>query len=237
MSDQATTQPRRRTPSVAELQAALRAAHPDTFPASAVPVAAETSLPAPARGSARSARLLPAGLQRPGPRRGARLPATVAPGSRQLAVTLLGSHGGSGATCLSVLLPGAELADRAWSCEGDRPVVLVCRSTHRGLTSAQDNAREHRDADCGPAALLGVVIIADAPGRTPSSLVRLERLLAGAVPVLGHVPWMEAWRIGSPTTSTKPPSWLRTLTAAIAAADLTAASTTPSPPSLAGGRR
>ncbi len=211
MSADASTRPR--TPSVAELQAALQAAQRGDFAGThrvTAPVASPPSVhpPAPA----------PVRLPRLGARRGRRTPAPPAGDREQLAVTLLGSHGGSGATCLSVVLPGVELADKAFSCSGDRPVVLVCRSSHRGLTSAQDHAREHRDGDCGPVPLLGVVIVADSPDRVPAPLLRLERLLAGALPVLGRVPWVPAWRVGAPAALPVQPSWLCDLTASIAAA-------------------
>ena len=207
--DENSTRPR--TPSVAELQAALQAAQRGDF-AIARPATAAATPPAGRRPTP-----LPHVRPRFGGRRGKRGasgPPTTA--GEDLGVTLLGCHGGSGATCLSVVLPGVELADRAWSCTGDQPVVLVCRSTHRGLTSAQDHAREHRDGDCGPSVpLLGVVLVADAPGRVPPPLLRLERLLAGAVPVLGQVPWMPAWRVEPPTAFTEPPAWLRDLAMSI----------------------
>ena len=211
MNPDASTRPR--TPSVAELQAALQAAKGGDV-AAGRPVTQRVALPPPARPPAPR----PARLPRLGAHRGKSALRTPAGAREQLEVTLLGSHGGSGATCLSVVLPGVELADKAWSCNGDRPVVLVCRSHHRGLTSAQDHAREHRDGDCGPVALLGVVVVADSPGRVPSPLQRLERLLAGALPVLGQVPWIPAWRVGPPADLPDQPSWWRDLTDQIAAA-------------------
>jgi hypothetical protein len=205
---------RPRTPSVAELQAALQAAQRGDF---------ATVRPAPAavpRPTSRPSTPLPHARPLFGGRRGKRgASGPPAEPGEDLGVTLLGCHGGSGARCLSLVLPGVELADRAWSCTGEHPVVLVCRATHRGLTSAQDHAREHRDGDCGPSVpLLGAVVVADAPGRVPPPLLRLERLLAGAVPVLGQVPWMPAWRLGPPSSFTEQPAWLRELTTSIARA-------------------
>lgn len=84
-------------------------------------------------------------------------------------------------------------------------MVLVCRSSHRGLSSAQDYARDYRDSGpddiAGRLQLVGAIICADAPGRTPPAVRRLEKLLSGAVPIIGHAPWEPTWRLGPPVVA------------------------------------
>jgi hypothetical protein len=222
------TEPRNgrpRTPSVAELQAALLAAERSDFttdsPGSSPGI---SQMPAHRSVDLEAARV----PQRRG-RRQTRHPIPAQPpAAQEAAVTLLGTHGGSGAGCLSALLPRADLGEKGWSCAGIHPVVLVCRSSHRGLTSAQDHAREHRDGDCGRnVPLLGAVVVAASPGRVPTPLRRLEQLLSGALPVLGHVPWMDAWRLGPARPLEQQPAWLTNLSASINAAQHTAASRRP----------
>lgn len=203
-------QSRPRTPSVAELQAALLAAQRGDF--------ADMGSAHPAAGRPASVPQTPPGSALRGERPTRHIPPDRPP-SPGTGVTLLGSHGGSGASSLAAVLPGAELTDKAYPCTAARPVVLVCRATHRGLTSAQDHAREHRDGDCGDGQpLLGLVVVAAAPGRTPCALRRLEQLVGGAVPVLGNVPWVEQWRVGPARRWQPEPDWLSTLAAAINAA-------------------
>ncbi len=182
-----------RTPSVSELQAALLAArrgHPATL--NAAPAAAAS------------------------PQR----PEAAAP--RGTGAWLLGTHGGSGARCLAAVLPGTRLAGNTWPTptDGREPVVLVCRGNHRGLSSAQDYARTYRDSGlAGQLQLVGVIVSADAPGRTPTPLRRLERLLSGAVPILGHAPWEPTWRIAPPRAGAEdqPLPWAARLGDALAA--------------------
>jgi hypothetical protein len=125
--------------------------------------------------------------------------------------------------CLASVLPGTCCAGKAWPTPqtGSETVVLVCRGNHRGLRSAQEYARAYRDSGLAERLqLIGVIVSADAPGRIPPPLRRLERLLSGAVPILGHAPWEPTWRIGppSPTAAVDPLPWVSKLGLAIAAA-------------------
>jgi hypothetical protein len=87
------------------------------------------------------------------------------------------------------------------------------------LASAQDYAREFRDGGLRERLdLLGVIVSADAPGRIPPALRRFERLISGAVPILGEVPWQPGWRLAPAQSLEQPPTWLTKLQHAIAAA-------------------
>ena len=59
--------------------------------------------------------------------------------------------------------------------------------------------------------LLGLVLIADAPGRLPHGLRRLAALIAGGVPAVWSVPWIEAWRLGEPPAPHNAPKVVREL--------------------------
>lgn len=201
----------RRTPSVSELQAALLAARRGQFAATAASDPVISGLAAPAA------------VRPPAVHRGSPIHPPIdeersTPAAR--GVWLLGVHGGSGARCLSAVLPGARRATGPEAVvDAADAVVLVCRGSYRGLTAAQDCARGYRDGNGLPrAAVLGVVVSADAPGRVPVPLRRLERRLSGALPVLGHVPWVTQWRLGPPAPGSPRPRWVDTIVAAIGAA-------------------
>src|SRR5690625_7783755 len=46
--------------------------------------------------------------------------------------------------------------------------------------------------------LLGLVLVADAPGRLSRPLRDLARLVSGGLPRVWNLPWIEAWRLGEP---------------------------------------
>lgn len=201
-----------RVASVSEIQAVLRAVRAGQFAGTAAPPAAapgpplEASHPVPA-------------VPPPSPASPATAAVGLAGGGGGL--WLLGTHGGSGVRCLSAVLPGTRSAGRAWpaSSQTREPVVLVCRGNHRGLTAAQDYARAYRDEGLVERLqLLGVIVSADAPGRSPIALRRLERLLSGAVPILGHAPWEPSWRLGTAATLGEPVPWVTQLVQALSAA-------------------
>ena len=112
-------------------------------------------------------------------------------------VALLGAHGGAGVT--SLLRAGLDQvatdADRRWPQEG--PVVLVARTSTSGLEWARDLARQHASSLQGDVELLGLVLVADAPGRVPRRTAGLRDLVAGAFPRAWHVPWLEEWRLAA----------------------------------------
>lgn len=201
--------------SVSEIQAALQAVRAGQFaagPTISDAAALPKSPPAPADAAPSTPPPPPPRPALPAP------PAVTASAGDSTGVWLLGTHGGSGARSLSVVLRGTRHAGRTWPSgnDGRQPVVLVCRSTHRGLTAAQDYARAYRDEGLAELVnLLGVIVSADAPGRLPPPLRRLERLLSGAAPVLGHAPWQPAWRLGPPVVDAEQPAWLTKLAQAL----------------------
>ena len=126
----------------------------------------------------------------------------------------LGAHGGAGETTLEELFTGSRAADHCWPLtDADRPparVVLVARTHAHGLRAAQSAIREWAAGDA-QVLLLGLVLIADAPGRLPHSLRQLADLIAGGVPAVWSLPWIEAWRVGEPPAPHNAPKVVRQL--------------------------
>lgn len=142
----------------------------------------------------RAARLVgapPADRQLPA---GGRLPPTAV-------VALLAAHGGAGVSCLlraGLATAGAVDAQRHWPAAGR--VLLVARTCTGGLEWARDLARQHASGRTGPGVeLLGLVLVADAPGRLPARITSLADLVCGAFARCWQVPWLTEWRLASAT--------------------------------------
>lgn len=109
----------------------------------------------------------------------------------------LGVHGGAGVTTLERAVAGGRDAGLAWPVSIESPaVVLVARSSANGIQAAQNAARQWASGMVPGVDLLGLVVVADAPGRRPRVLRNLVRLVSGAVPRLWEIPWVEPWRLG-----------------------------------------
>jgi hypothetical protein len=146
----------------------------------------------------------------------ARLPRVTLAAGATARVWWVGVHGGAGETTLARLLEGSSAAGHAWpvpapSTRSDRPVVVLVARTHAsGLRAAQAAATEWAAGDV-PVRLLGLVLVADAPGRLPRPLRDFARLVAGGVPAVWHLPWHEPWRLGEPIDPRSAPRAARAL--------------------------
>ncbi|MEJ5913773.1 DUF6668 family protein [Pseudokineococcus sp. 1T1Z-3] len=131
----------------------------------------------------------------------------------------LGAHGGAGESTLSEYLPGSRAADHCWPTSVDEAtpsaVVLVSRSHARGLYAAQRALTDWASGAVPGVSLLGLVVVADAPGKTPKPLRDLTRLVAGGAPRTWHLPWLEAARFAPADGTTAPPTAVRTLLRAV----------------------
>ncbi len=126
----------------------------------------------------------------------------------------LGVHGGAGETTLANLVAGSRTAGHAWPIgyDGARTnVVLVARSNAAGLAAAQRAAIEWASGVLPSVNVLGLVIVADAPGKLPKPLRELAHLVSGGVPRAWHMPWIEAWRLGETPDLEHAPKDVRTL--------------------------
>ncbi len=131
------------------------------------------------------------------------------------------AHGGSGASLLAKFswqphesamkaareagVPPGELpafglsAGRAWpnpTLEPTGSVVVVCQTTMRGLAWARDLAAQYLSGRAPQGThLLGVLTVADQPGRLPQPIAAAKNLLAGAYPHAWHVPYVHEYRL------------------------------------------
>lgn len=123
------------------------------------------------------------------------------------AVWWLGVHGGAGESTLANLTEGTRAAGHAWPVPVtpgvSSRVVLVARTNFGGLMAVQRAATEWASGTLGNSVqLAGLVLIADAPGRRPKPLRDLEHVIAGGVPRLWSLPFVDAWRLGPATAGT-----------------------------------
>ncbi len=120
----------------------------------------------------------------------------------------VGAHGGSGESTLAALMPGTQAAGHAWPrtpSQTPARTVLVARGDARGLRAAQDAMRQWAAGLVPSVEVLGLVVMADAPGRVPRSLRDLLQVVSGGVPRTWSVPWVEAWRVGEPPALSSSP--------------------------------
>ena len=144
----------------------------------------------------------------------ASVPVVPAPGSpggglavravdRVAQLWVVGAHGGSGETTVVGLAEAWEPGGREWPQQpGGLPAaVLVCaRTSASGLIAAQTVLRQWAEGGAGTAEVIGLVLLADAPGRAPKPLRELAGLVSGGAPRCWSIPWVEAWRMGDPHT-------------------------------------
>jgi hypothetical protein len=142
----------------------------------------------------------------PAPAEDQRLPKFAIP----VADTLwwVGAHGGAGETTMSLLLPGTRAANHRWPIPPPpvpTPVILVARTHGSGLRAAQRAATEWASGVVQGVAVLGLVLIADAPGRLPRVLDDFADIVGGGVPRVWDIPWIEEWRRGEAPTPDNTP--------------------------------
>lgn len=121
------------------------------------------------------------------------------------ALWITGAHGGAGESRIAELLDGARPTDHCWPVLHDRSkprVLLVCRADIRGLTAARSALTQWASGAAPEADLLGLAVLADAPGKTPKALRDFAAIVGGGAPRLWTLPWVEAWRHGD----TRPPT-------------------------------
>ncbi|WP_139006281.1 DUF6668 family protein [Arthrobacter crystallopoietes] len=124
-----------------------------------------------------------------------RLPRRTMTGTATLWIT--GAHGGAGESIIAGLLNGARTTGHCWPVlqDGSNPrVLLVCRADMRGLTAARSALTQWASGAAPKVDLLGLAVLADAPGKTPKALRDFSAIVGGGAPRLWTLPWVEAWR-------------------------------------------
>jgi hypothetical protein len=111
---------------------------------------------------------------------------------------VIGTHGGAGETRLTELIPNARTARHAWPVLEEEKipprVLLVCRSDIRGLTTAQNALIEWASNASPRVELLGLAIMADAPGKLPKPLKEFASIVGSGAPRHWLLTWVEEWR-------------------------------------------
>ncbi|GHD31264.1 DUF6668 family protein [Nocardiopsis kunsanensis] len=134
-------------------------------------------------------------------------------------VWFLGVHGGAGESTLAGLVPDARPAGHAWpevaTPPGHAParVVLVARTHASGLRSAQLAATEWASGSASGIELIGLVLVADAPGKLPRPLKDMAKVIKGGVPRTWSIPWIESWRLDEPVDVQRSPKSVRSMIA------------------------
>lgn len=118
---------------------------------------------------------------------------------RAAALWLVGAHGGAAESTLAELDDGWTAGSHAWPSVPDgQPVqvLIVARTSARGLLAAKAVAKQWASGLVHDVELLGLVLVADAPGRLPKPLRDLTKVVSGGYPRTWQVPWVESWRLG-----------------------------------------
>lgn len=129
-----------------------------------------------------------------------RLPSIQMSDTRPVAV--VGAHGGAGATSLAASDPELLFdCGAAWpSTHGKQACILVARTSARGLHAAQTALQQWAAAETPSVDVLGLVLIADAPGKLPKPLKELVHVVSGGAPRTWHLPWDPALRLDMENT-------------------------------------
>ncbi|MFF2842432.1 DUF6668 family protein [Paenarthrobacter sp. NPDC057981] len=118
------------------------------------------------------------------------------------ALWVVGSHGGAGESRTADLMDGARPTGHCWPVlqNGTKPrVLLVCRADMRGLTTAQGALTQWVSGATPAVDLIGLAVLADAPGKTPKALRDFTNIVGGGAPRLWTLPWVAEWRHGDYT--------------------------------------
>lgn len=125
----------------------------------------------------------------------------------------VGAHGGSGETTVASLDPRWSATDHTWPelPEAARAQCVVVARTHvSGLLAAQRALAQWASSTAGASAeCVGLLLIADAPGRPPAPIVDLIQHVSGGAPRVWRLDWLEEWRLGD--LDSRPPRAARRL--------------------------
>ena len=135
--------------------------------------------------------------------------------STTAALWWVGAHGGAGESTLASLDDRWQAAGHCWPAPATPGMVARCvvvaRTHAPGLLAAQQALQQWAAYAAGPMVqLLGLVLVADAPGKLPTPLRDLVRVVSGGAPRVWEVPWVDAWRFGV-THESVPRSLARTV--------------------------
>ncbi|RJF44918.1 hypothetical protein D4740_01825 [Actinomyces sp. 2119] len=192
------------------------AANPWLAPEETVPQEADPE-PAPPAAPALTGPAAPqAGV--PAPAEDQRLP-VVAVGD-EASLWVVGAHGGSAESTIAALSASWRATSHRWPAPATGAparAVLTARLSVSGIQAAQAAATQWACGLVPDVELLGLVLVADEPGRAPRPVRDLARVVGGGVPRTWQVPWIRTWRLGEPPDLTGSPSAVRALVKDLAA--------------------
>ncbi len=118
----------------------------------------------------------------------------------------LGVHGGAGESSLAALFPGTAAAEHQWQIPLQRGVtqrsVLVARTNLAGMHAVRlAVAQWAAGAVSSDIELVGIVFMADAPGKLPRALRDYLQITASGARRHWLIPWVDPWRLGQPSVS------------------------------------
>lgn len=127
-------------------------------------------------------------------------------GATEIALCFYGLCGGAGVTTVASAVGFGNDASTSGLSEPNGeiplPLVAVTRSHAHGLQRAQQEAASWAaHGHMTSYAQVGLVIVADAPGRLPRPLRELLDLVSGGWPRVWRIDWVEALRLGEPPTA------------------------------------
>lgn len=132
-----------------------------------------------------------------------RLPVAEVPNLEQVCV--VGAHGGAGESTLAAWLNGRAMHGSWPFHPTDKPrVVLVARTTASGIERARLAARQWASSDVD-VQLLGLVLMADTPGKLPQPMRQLIQHLSGGLPRTWTIPWVPRLRLEPEPSPSVPP--------------------------------
>lgn len=110
-------------------------------------------------------------------------------------VWLVGAHGGAGVSTLAHSIAPCGDAGQQWPVHDQFPwCVIVARSTRSGVEAAHDAALQAQVGKAGHCRVLGVILVDDAPGKTPKSVEQKITVVKKVVPMIWRVPYFPQWR-------------------------------------------
>lgn len=115
------------------------------------------------------------------------------------ALWVLGAHGGAAESTVAQLDARWASAGHVWPAgtpSEPTQVLVTARTSARGLDAAQSAAKQWAAGLIDGVQLLGLVLVADVPGRLPRPLRDRARLVGGGYPRTWQLPWIDSWRLG-----------------------------------------
>ena len=110
-------------------------------------------------------------------------------------VWAVAAHGGAGASSLAHALAPMGDAGQCWPVQDEHPwCVIVARSTRDGLEAAHDALLQAQAGRAGSCVVLGLMVVADAPGKLPKPVLQKLKVIERIVPQIWRVSFHAQWR-------------------------------------------